>query len=188
MVCHAVTVQNQGGENKVGILLRIIFRKGFVLSDAWFVKYAKSQHPENLLTLYCPLHRCGSCWYPPCFSSSSHSASPSLSTLTKLRVSFSVLAKRSFSGVFLPKTLQWFFPGMMWRISTQPLARLGLGSRDHFGAPSEQCTTWPPGICSFPSRSSIGPSSSLGGGRSWHQVIICIYYSKLQCIQPHHIN
>ena len=110
MVCHAVTVQNQGGENKVGILLRIIFGKGSVLSDAWFVKYAKSQHPENLLTLYCPLHRCGSCWYPPCFSSSSHSASPSLSTLTKLRVSFSVLAKRSFSGVFLPKTFAMVFP------------------------------------------------------------------------------
>ena len=58
MVCHAVTVQNQGGENKVGILLRIILGKGSVLSDAWFVKYA---YPENLVTSLCLLHRCGSC-------------------------------------------------------------------------------------------------------------------------------
>ena len=152
----------------------------------------KPQHPENLVTSYCLLHRCGSCWCPPCFSSSSHSVSPSPSTLTKLRVSYSVLAKRSFSGVFLPKPLQWFLPGMMWLISTQPLARLGLGSRDHFGAPSEQCTTWPLGTCSFPSRSFIGPSSSLGGGRSWHQVILRIFYSKLNvcslCASSHQLG
>ena len=53
-----------------------------------------------------------------------------------------------------------------------PLARLGLSSRDHFGARSEQCTTWPPGTCSSQSRSSIEPSSSSEGGRSWCQVII----------------
>ena len=65
-----------------------------------------------------------------------------------------------------------FFSGLTFRISMPPLARLGLSSRAHFGARSEQCTTWPPGTCSSQSRSSIGPSSSLEEGRSWCQVII----------------
>ena len=71
-----------------------------------------------------------------------------------------------------------FFSGLTFRISMPPLARLGLSSRAHFGARSEQCTTWPPGTCSSQSRSSIGPSSSSGGGRSWCQVIVENGYCK----------
>ena len=149
----------------------------------------KSQHPENIFTSYCLLHI--QVW--------KLLMSSLFLIIFALCVSIAVNADKTKSFLlcagkeelfrcFPTQTFAMVFPGMMWRISTQSLARLGLGSRDHFGAPSEQCTTWPPGTCSFPSRSSIEPSSSLGGGRSWHQVIICIYYSKLQCIQPHHIN
>ena len=80
--------------------------------------------------------------------------------------------RRTFQVFSCPTIFYDFFSALTFRISMPPLARLGLSSRDHFGARSEQCTTWPPGTCSSQSRSSIGPSSSLEEGRSWCQVII----------------
>lgn len=48
MVCHAVTVQNQGGEHKVGLVLRVGYLlKKFSSNRGMVIQYAKKALPHT---------------------------------------------------------------------------------------------------------------------------------------------
>ena len=152
MVCHAVTVQNQGGENKVGIVLRVGYLlKRFSSNRSMVIQYAKKALPPTQTLAEATLRILLSLSLPPQVWKLVMSSlfvvifalCISIAVNADLTKSFLLCTGKEelFRSFPTQQFFMIFFSGMTFRISMPLLARLGLSSRDHFGARLEQCTT-----------------------------------------------